>query len=308
MKQQTFLFTFLLTSILSACAQKIPQNLQYIETTKASSEPRIFAQGFISKDTTAEFGSVFNASGSEFFYADDTSGKAHIKYTKIKNGKWTEPRTIISHPDFGFNDPCLSPDESKLYYISNLQESEQDTSDDYDIWYSERLINGWSEPINAGQEINSVADEFYISFTENGSMYFASNIENYEKRKHDFNIFKSTLENGNYLSPTKLPDSINTKRYEADVFIAPDESYIIFCSAKRSGYGSGDLYINFKNENGEWTETINMGEKINSKHNEICPFVTRDGKYFFYTSNQDIYWVSTDIFNQIKTRHLITKN
>ena len=308
MKLEITLITILIMNLLCACAQDIPKHLKYIEETKVSIQPKIFAKDFISSDSTAEFGSVFNAAGSEFFYADDTSGKAIIKYTSIVNGAWTKPTTIISHEKFGFNDPFLSVDETKLYYISNLQEREQDTSNDFDIWYSERLDDGWSEPINAGSEINSVANEFYISFTKDGSMYFASNIENHKTRKHDFNIFKSPLKNGIYQSPIKVSDSINSKRYEADVFIAPDESYIIFCSARRSGFGSGDLYIYFKDENGHWTNSINMGEEINTSHNEICPFVTKDGKYFFYTSNQDIYWVSTEIFKQIQSRDLNSKH
>ena len=64
--------------------------------------------------------------------------------------------------------------------------------------------------------------------------------------------------------------------------------------------GRGDLYISFKNTDGTWTESVNMGEKVNTKKHELCPFVSHDGKYLFYTSNQDIYWVSTEIIAKIK--------
>jgi hypothetical protein len=45
-----------------------------------------------------------------------------------------------------------------------------------------------------------------------------------------------------------------------------------------------------------------MGDKINTKNHELCPFVSKDGKYLFYTSNQDIYWVSAEIINEIKDK------
>ena len=77
--------------------------------------------------------------------------------------------------------------------------------------------------------------------------------------------------------------------------MAPDESYLIYCSTRDGGYGRGDLYISFKNAQGEWTDAVNMGAAINTKHYEYCPFVTKDGKYLFYTSNQDIYWISTAV-------------
>ncbi|NAY93099.1 hypothetical protein GTQ34_14365 [Muricauda sp. JGD-17] len=32
----------------------------------------------------------------------------------------------------------------------------------------------------------------------------------------------------------------------------------------------------------------------------ICPFVSMDGKYLFYTSNQDIYWVDASIIENYR--------
>ena len=107
----------------------------------------------------------------------------------------------------------------------------------------------------------------------------------------------------NYLQKSVLLGAaINSEQYEADVFISPDESYIIFCSTRENGFGRGDLYVSFKNFDGTWSKTINMGAEINSSNYEYCPFVTKDGKYLFYTSNQDIYWVSTDIIKKIKEK------
>ena len=106
--------------------------------------------------------------------------------------------------------------------------------------------------------------------------------------------------NGAFQKSIRLGDQINSADYEADVFIAPDETYIIFCSTRADGYGRGDLYISFKQDNGEWTKAVNLKAPINSKNHELCPWVTQDGKYFLYTSNQDIYWVSTEIFERSK--------
>ncbi len=306
MTKRSNILLFLCIAILTSCNPKIPNNLIYIDQSQPFNQPQVFAPNFISKDTIAEFGSVFNKKGDEFFFAIDNKGHAKINYTTIKDGQWLEPITIVAHPTYSYNDPFLSPDETRLYYISNMPRNETDTIADFDIWYAEKdeydWGYSWSEPINAGHEINTDANEFYISFSNDGAMYFATNKENYEDRKHDFNIFKSVFENGKFQTPIKVSDAINSKRYEADVFVAPDESYLIFCSARRSGFGRGDLYISFKDESGNWTDAINMGETINSEGHEICPFVTHDGKYFFYTSNQDIYWVSTGVFDVIKNR------
>ena len=98
----------------------------------------------------------------------------------------------------------------------------------------------------------------------------------------------------------RLSDAINTENYEADVFVAPDESYLIFCSTRPGGQGRGDLYVSFRNEDGNWTEAKSMGDKINTRNLELCPCVSSDGHYFFYTSNEDIYWVDAKVIDEMR--------
>ena len=295
-----FLFLSLTCSFIAQDQDNSLDRLSYIDPNKPSLVPKIFAPGFISTKSEAEFGSVFSKDGREFYYALDTKGKAEIRYTRLKKGRWLKPKTIISHKKYSFNDPFLSPDGSRLYYISDKPVSKKDSTDDYDIWFSKRKGKKWSKPINAGNKINTDRNEFYISFTSDGTMYFASNKGKAIKRKHDLDIYRSEFKEGKFQTAVKLSDSINTRGYEADVFIAPDESYIIFSAARRSGFGGRDLYISFRDANGNWTKSKNMGDIINTKKPELCPFVTADGKYFFYTSNQDIYWVSTEIFENLR--------
>jgi len=110
------------------------------------------------------------------------------------------------------------------------------------------------------------------------------------------------LHKGLWTKPvTLISDEVfNTGSYEADVFVASDESYLIFCGDRADGYGRGDLYIGFKKPDGTWTRARNMERTINTTGHKLCPFVTRDGKYFFFTSNQDIYWVDARIINNLK--------
>ena len=272
--------------------QKTNEGLKYLKQTPPSLVPEIFAPNLISKKGEYEFGSVFNKNGTEFFYAVNVNGKEQIRYSKLKGSQWTEPKTIFSNKKYGYNDPFLSPDEQRLYFISQRTMNGLDRKEDYDIWYSEKTGNRWSEPINAGPIINTDGNEYYISFTKDGTMYFSSN-----KNGGNFDIYTSkTSGSGHEFQEAEpLGKAINTSHYEADVFVAPDESYVIFCSIRPDGLGQGDLYISFKNPDSTWTASINMGDTINSRGHELCPFVSQDGKYLFYTSRQDIYWVDAKI-------------
>jgi Tol biopolymer transport system component len=276
--------------------------LLYFGEEKPTINPLVFAPGIISKGDRYEFGCTFSKDGKEMLFGVDNEGVSEIYQTILENGEWSPQEKLFPESPFSHNDPMLSQDGEKLFFISDRPLKPAGDRKDIDIWYSNRTIDSWSDPINLGTTINGSLDEYFVSFTDQGTIYFASkdtagNIPNYA-----FDIYRAEYKNGKYERPEKLPEQINTNRYEADVYVAPDESYLIFCSIRKEGLGNGDLYISFKTDDGRWTKAISMGEKINSAGHELCPFVSRDGKYFFYTSKKDIYWVSTEILETYRAQ------
>ncbi len=295
------LFLLLLIAPLFNCIHKVENNstntiaentvaksLNYLNQNPPSMIPEIFAPGLISSKTHQEFGSVFSKDGKEFFYGVKVNDKTAIRYTKLMGDHWSDPKTILAHELYNYGDPFLSPDEKKLFFISERSMDGTYNKGNYDIWYVNKLADGWSAPINAGPNINSEGNEFYISFNNQGTLYFSFN--------KDIHYSKSI--NGVFQKAISLGDSINTPQYEADAFVDPNEAYIIFCSVRTDGFGAGDLYISFKKSDGSWTKAKNMGELINSESHEFCPFVTKDGKYLFYATKGDIYWVDAKIIER----------
>lgn len=262
--------------------------------------PVIFEQDVISLPDRYEFGSVLNKSGDELYFGVSLGGQSEILYTKRVNDEWTEPLVILSDSVYGYNDPMLSPDESKLYFISDRPLDGRGDPKDIDIWFVSKTGDGWSQPVNAGPAINTERNEYYISFTASGAMYFASNRAAAEDKLYDFDIYRSENLDGVFQVPVKLPEAVNTSRYEADVFVAPDESYLIFSANRKDGLGRGDLYISFKDEQGHWTTAENMGALINSEGHELCPFVSADGQYLYYTSRKDIYRIEASVIDRYR--------
>lgn len=107
----------------------------------------------------------------------------------------------------------------------------------------------------------------------------------------------SRLVNGKYETPQKMSKEINTGKYIAHPFIAPDESYLMW-DAEKEGKNTPDIYISFRQKDGSWGVAIKMGDKINTAAYEQRPKVTPDGKYLFFwrgdkkaREDGSIYWV-----------------
>jgi len=276
------------------------ENLAYFGEMTPGIAPKIFAPGLISKEDRYEFGCTISRDGTEFYFGVDNNGKMEIHRTILTNGKWSDQENLFPDDVYRNNDPMFSNDDQRIYFISDRPRNINRDESDINLWYIERDNENWSNPIPLNSNINNHLDQYYSSFTQDGSLYYASSDTSYNAPRYAFDIYKSKMKDGEYQAPEKLPEEINTNRYEADVFVAPDESYVIFCSIRKDGLGSGDLYISFKDDDGKWTEAKTMGPTINTSGHELCPYVTPDGKYFFYTSNKDIYWVSTKFIDQLK--------
>jgi len=294
----------LLSVILVACsctagsdAQKDDPN--YFDSVPPGTTPAVFAPGKVSTTDQFEFGAVFSKDLREFYYGVEINGKAETRMSKFENGDWTSPIPILFHDVYSYNDPFLTPDEKTLFFISDQPIGGEGPKKDYDIWYVERQSGKWSEPINAGTNINSDRNEYYISFTKNGKMYFSSNVGDKEGT-NNFDIYSSEFDSGGFQPSAKLGAGVNSPHYEADVFVSPDESYLVFAANRPGGLGSGDLYVSFRDADGNWTASRSLGNTINTETDDFCPYVSSDGKYLFYASRGDVYWVSTEVIERLR--------
>ncbi|SKC83686.1 TolB family protein [Ohtaekwangia koreensis] len=276
-----------------------PTDIRYLNESPPGTTPKVFAPGKVSTENEFEFGAVFSNDNNTFYYGVEINGKAETRMMKFENGSWNQPVKILFHEVYNYNDPFLTPDNKKLFFISDRPLTGIGPKKDYDIWFIEQQDGKWSEPKNAGKNINSSKNEYYISFTKTGKIYFSSNREDHEN-KNNYDIYSSELKNGEFQPSIKSSPQINTAFYEADVFVAPDESYIVFAANRPGGLGSGDLYVSFRKQDGTWTSSKSLGNAINTETDDFCPYVTADGSYLFYASRGDIYWVSTDVIKKLR--------
>jgi hypothetical protein len=85
----------------------------------------------------------------------------------------------------------------------------------------------------------------------------------------DDGLYVSKFSNGNYLSPEKLSDIINSLRYATHPFIAPDESFLIFDAQPQEG--NSELFISFRNDDGTWSNPKMFDFNFNTDREELKP-------------------------------------
>ncbi len=222
--------------------------------------------------------------GNEVYFTIQSymEGVSAIACIKRVGEKWGVAQVASFSGKANDLEPFFNSDGLRLYFVSNRTlDAESSVVKDYDIWYVERksLNREWSLPINVGSPVNSSANEFYPTLSKSNNLYYTSDALT-TKGKDD--IFICEYKDGKYLAPVSLSDSINTTGYEFNAFVSPDESYMLFTAYNREGgFGSGDLYVSYKNKNGDWSKSVNLGKEINSDKMDYCPFVDANNVLYF---------------------------
>ncbi len=243
----------------------------------------MFAKGIVSREFQ-ELNAVFSPDGNEFYYtiADPYRNFYTIVfYKRNKNDEWEGPEVAPFSGSYADADPSFSSDGKRLFFISQRPLNDSTTqSKDFDIWAVDRTSTGWGKPINL-DFLNTKANEFYVSTTDAGSIFFSAQ---YKDGLGRGDIYEARRGDDGMMNIENLGDAINSPTGEGDPYVSPDGKMMIFMSwGREDDMGGGDLYISFKKD-GKWSKAKNLGSKINSNQFEYCPMMSPDGRYFFWTS------------------------
>jgi len=235
------------------------------------------------------------------YFTEVVNGTFRIKHSYLAEGIWSKPITAKFSDGHNTFEPFISPDGKSFYFTSSRPSELKDTLiNDFDIWYMKRNDNSWSKPELLRGEINTNCMEYYPSVSKSGNIYFGRN----DSAMTRGDIYVSKLIDSTYIKPEKLSETVNLPTTSFNAFISPDENYIIFSNyIQENEHWHSDLFISYIDENGNWQKPINVGKNINSKGNEISPWISYDSRYLFFSSTgQDssglnmkykIFWIKT---------------
>jgi len=244
--------------------------------------PEVFAPGIVSTEHR-DHAPFFTPDMKEFYFTrkDVKSGKWSLVVFKSENNRWR--KSVVGSR---VGRPLLAPD-GKTMHLGNK--------------YMERTETGWSEVKSLGPMFDREDwGIMRLSASAKGTYVF-------DDYKSNDVIRISTLKDGKREEPRLLGKEINTGKWNAHPFIAPDESYIMWDGEREDGYGDIDLYISFQQQDGAWGAAINLGDKINTSAGEGSAYVTPDGKHLFFNrtvspGNGDIFWVDAQVIETLRPK------
>ena len=206
---------------------------------------------------------------------------------------WTDPILVQDKINSQGHDACLylSPD-GQLMYVYRYSTNENEQAGIYQV---KKDGNGWGELELLESSINSKFWETDASLDTYGNIIFFTSDRDGGYGGKDIWMMKR-LPNGQWAEAQNLGENINTIYDEDGPYLHPDGKTLYFSSQGHQTMGGHDFLMSTMNQDGTFSEPINMGYPTNTVGNDLFFFPSVSGTKAYFSSireggkgDQDIY-------------------
>ncbi|MBR9919642.1 MAG: OmpA family protein [Bacteroidetes bacterium] len=190
--------------------------------------------------------------------------------------------------------PVQSPNFSdRLYFSSSRQDALGGRRNDEGLedpngsvptdMYSTSVYNGaWTQANPLSYLLNSPRYEVVLDFDASGKrLYYFKGFTLYSGEIL-VDTFKTRVEEKS-LHSVNFQGAVQSEKGDVEPYWYND-TIMLFASRREGGFGGLDLYISTFRD-GAWGDAENLGPNINTPYDENAPFLGKDGRTLYYSTN-----------------------
>jgi WD40 repeat protein len=251
--------------------------------------PQIFSPGVISGP--ANDGSpTFSPDGNTLYFTRSTAGWGVILESHQSHGQWSEPAVAPFSGEWSDSSPGMAPDGSYLVFVS-LRPKEMPKAGEKaagrraNLYRVNRVGSDWSEPERLPDTVNVGNSIWKPSIAADGTIYFVAIDAKGGKR-----LYSSQHKNGAYqpAQPLSFSDGGTS---DVDPEIAPDGSFLVFCSSARLKDDPKDHMFIVLKKAGEWgpvTPIRYQGDEAGGYSTDDEPHLGPDHRTVYFSSDRAV--------------------
>ncbi|RLD65843.1 MAG: hypothetical protein DRI84_06010 [Bacteroidetes bacterium] len=165
-----------------------------------------------------------------------------------------------------------------------------------DFFYSKRNAEGdWGRIRNMGSNFNTSGNEGAMSIAPDNSMVIFTACYR-EAGYGSCDLYISKRRGSQWTKPVNMGPGVNSRWWDTNSSISSDGKTIYFISNRKGGQGKSDLWTAELNDDGMWGNVVNMGEIVNSKGQEMTPYIHADGRTLYFASDGHMGMGGLDLF------------
>lgn len=218
-----------------------------------------------------------------------------VYYSENVDGEWTEAKNIGDSINTQYHDATigLTPDGFGLMVFKGINRKTGG------IYISRNEDGEWTKPkpFFGSDKIKHHQPSATFTFDEK-RVYFISNQPG-SLGEHDIFYSDYNEEKKEWGEPVNLGEKINTEFDERGVFLSADDKTLYFSSQGHENMGGLDIFYTTLQDDGSWSEPVNMGYPINTPDDDLYFVVSGNERYGYYSTyregglgDKDIYRIT----------------
>jgi outer membrane protein OmpA-like peptidoglycan-associated protein/tetratricopeptide (TPR) repeat protein len=174
--------------------------------------------------------------------------------------------------------PSLTIDSRKLIVTRRIKNNE-------DFYESDWVDGKWGKAHPLPGNINSTNfNEGAQNISQDGKWLLFTGC-NFPEGLGSCDLYISYLTKNGWSEPQNLGRNVNSEFWESTPSLSPDKRDLYFSSNVPGGFGGKDIWVCHRDENGKWSEPLNLGAEINTAADESTPFIHADNQTLYFNSN-----------------------
>ena len=183
--------------------------------------------------------------------------------------------------------PAISTDGKTLVFSRKIKKNNYFQEDFFTSKIDENNIWSISKPF--GNNLNTAGNEGAFSFSPNMNIAVFTACDRFDRiGSCDLYLLINT-------NVTNAGEIVNSEKWDSQGCFSPDGKYLYFVSNRDGGYGGKDIWRSeITNQGFEHPE--NVGPSINTKYDEMSPFLHSDNLTLYFASNGHIGMGDFDMY------------
>jgi flagellar motor protein MotB len=182
--------------------------------------------------------------------------------------------------------PSLNIRNDLMIFTSkrNTQQQGFRTVANEDLFFSLNYEGEW-QLSEAFKSINTQYNEGSATISRDGRTLVFSRCDSPDSYG-SCDLFVSTLQPDSTWSASKnLGINVNSIGWDSHPSFSQTEDTLYFASDRIGGFGLSDIWFAYKNRQGEWMPAQNAGPIVNTRNNEVSPFIHPKYNILYFSSN-----------------------
>lgn len=188
--------------------------------------------------------------------------------------------------------PSITAEGDRLVFTRRIRGDEE-------VFISKKVNEEWQEPTPL-TDINTEENEGSQYISADGSLIVfvrCSDRQGYG----GCDLYFSEKKGAVWTKPKNMGQPINTRGWESQPSLSADGNTLYYASSRKGTIGGRDIWRSQRKENGEWSNPVNLGNKINTTADDESPFFHPDGKTLYFMSSGHEGMGGYDLFVARKT-------